>query len=89
MLRKKPPGKLLSNTAHQVEREYRIIHALEKTEVPVPKTYALCTDINVIGTPFYIMEFLDGRIIEDASMPGVSPQERNALFVYSIRQLHN
>ena len=79
VLRKKPPGKLLSKTAHQVEREYKIIHALEKTDVPVPKTYALCTDSDVIGTSFYIMEFLDGRIIEDASMPGVSPQERKAL----------
>ncbi|CAF9910258.1 MAG: hypothetical protein GOMPHAMPRED_007022 [Gomphillus americanus] len=87
VLRKKPPGKLLSKTAHQVEREYKIIHALEKTDVPVPKTYALCTDGNVIGTSFYIMEFLDGRIIEDASMPGVSPQERNALWQEAILTL--
>ncbi|KAL8944759.1 MAG: hypothetical protein Q9211_000475 [Gyalolechia sp. 1 TL-2023] len=69
VLRKKPPGKLLSKTAHQVEREYRIIHALDKTDVPVPKTYCLCEDATVIGTPFYVMEFLDGRIFEDASFP--------------------
>jgi hypothetical protein len=54
VLRKKPPGKLLSKTAHRVEREYRIIHALEKTDVPVPKAYCLCTDDGVIGTPFFV-----------------------------------
>ncbi|KAH0563427.1 hypothetical protein GP486_002002 [Trichoglossum hirsutum] len=54
VLRKKPPGKLLSKTAHRVEREYRIIHALEKTNVPVPKAYCLCTDDSVIGTPFFV-----------------------------------
>lgn len=79
MLRKKPPGKLLSKTAHQVEREYRIIHALEKTDVPVPKTYILCEDEAVVGTPFYIMEFLDGRIIEDAAMPGARERERSQM----------
>jgi aminoglycoside phosphotransferase (APT) family kinase protein len=81
VMRKKPPGQLLSKTAHQVEREYRIIHSLEKTDVPVPKAYCLCEDSNIIGTPFYIMEFLDGRIFEDASFPNVSPEERTALCV--------
>jgi len=80
-MRKKPPGKLLSKTAHQVEREYRIIHALENTDVPVPKAYCLCEDPSVVGTPFYIMEFLDGRIIIDASLPDVSPEERNEMCV--------
>lgn len=80
-MRKKPPGKLLSKTAHQVEREYRVIHALEKTDVPVPKTYCLCEDESVAGTPFYIMEFLDGRIIIDASIPNVSPAERSEMYV--------
>lgn len=83
-MRKKPPGKLLSKTAHQVEREYRIIHALEKTGVPVPKAYGLCEDSAVIGTPFYIMEFLDGRIFEDASIPDVKPEERREMCV-SVR----
>ncbi|KAL9121128.1 MAG: hypothetical protein Q9187_002310 [Circinaria calcarea] len=86
-MRKKPPGKLLSKTAHQVEREYRIIHALEKTDVPVPKAYALCEDVRVVGTPFYIMEFLDGRIFEDASFPGVSPEERREMWYDAIRTL--
>lgn len=82
-MRKKPPGRLLSKTAHQVEREYRIIHALEKTDVPVPKAFALCEDSNVIGTPFYIMEFLDGRIFEDAGFPGVTKEDREEMYVLS------
>ena len=80
-MRKKPPGKLVSKTAHQVEREYRIIHALEKTDVPVPKAYCLCEDEKVVGTPFYIMEFLDGRIIEDPTMPGVTRAERTEMLL--------
>lgn len=90
-MRKKPPGKLLSKTAHKVEREYRIIHALEKTDVPVPKAYCLCEDDAVVGTPFYIMEFLDGRIIEDAAMPGMEASERSALWhaaVDTLAKLH-
>lgn len=79
VLRKKPPGKLLSKTAHQVEREFRIIRALEDTDVPVPKAYCLCDDSSVIETPFYIMEFLDGRIFEDASLPGLSADERREM----------
>jgi aminoglycoside phosphotransferase (APT) family kinase protein len=79
VMRKKPPGKLLSKTAHQVEREYRIIHSLEKTDVPVPKAFCLCEDDKVVGTPFYIMEFLDGRIFEDPAFPGVSEQDRREM----------
>lgn len=78
-MRKKPPGTLLSKTAHKVDREYRIIHALEKTDVPVPRALCLCQDTNVIGTDFYIMEFLDGRIFEDPAMPGVTPEERTKM----------
>lgn len=78
-MRKKPPGKLLSKTAHKVDREYRIIHALENTDVPVPKAYCLCKDESVIGTDFYIMEFLDGRIFEDPALPEVSPQDRTEM----------
>lgn len=79
MLRKKPPGQLLSKTAHAVEREYRVIKALEGTGVPAPKVYCLCTDRNVVGTEFYIMEYLDGRIFADPSIPGVTPQERTEM----------
>ena len=80
-MRKKPPGKLLSRTAHQVDREYRIIHALEHTDVPVPKAYCLCEDDSVVGTPFYIMEFLDGRMVTEPHFPGVGAEERRALLV--------
>jgi aminoglycoside phosphotransferase (APT) family kinase protein len=76
VLRKKPPGKLVSATAHQVEREYRVMHALRDSDVPVPKTYCLCEDSEVVGTPFYVMEFLDGRIFEDFAMPIVTEGER-------------
>jgi aminoglycoside phosphotransferase (APT) family kinase protein len=79
VMRKKPPGKLLSKTAHKVDREYRIIHALENTDVPVPKTYCLCEDDSVVGTAFYIMEFLDGRIITDAWIPDVSEEHRTLM----------
>jgi aminoglycoside phosphotransferase (APT) family kinase protein len=87
VLRKKPPGRLVSKTAHNVEREYRIIDALRNTDVPAPRAYVLCEDPAVIGTPFYIMEFLDGRIIEDPSIPGVSPQHRSAMWSDAIRTL--
>lgn len=79
-MRKKPPGKLLSATAHKVDREYRIIHALENTDVPVPKAYCLCQDAGVIETDFYIMEFLDGRIFEDPAFPNVSPEHRRLMY---------
>ncbi|KAL9088971.1 MAG: hypothetical protein Q9159_002774 [Coniocarpon cinnabarinum] len=87
VLRKKPPGKLLSKTAHRVDREYRILHALEPTDVAVPRTYCLCEDDKVIGTPFYIMEFCDGRIFEDPSLPGVDPQVRTAMWKDAIQTL--
>src|SRR5436190_10484671 len=80
VLRKKPPGKLLPS-AHQVDREYRVIKALsDHTDVPVPKPYALCRDQSVIGTDFYIMEFLPGRILADPMMPGISSSDRGKIF---------
>ncbi|KAL4941546.1 hypothetical protein BDV06DRAFT_236011 [Aspergillus oleicola] len=89
VLRKKPPGKLLSKTAHQVEREYRILHALCDTDVPVPKVYVLCEDETIIGTAFYIMEFLDGRVFTDPGMPGVSAFERGEMWRTAIKTLIN
>ena len=87
VLRKKPPGQLVSKTAHKVEREYRIIAALAATDVPVPKAYGLCEDGTVIGTPFYIMEFLDGRIFEDPIIPNVLPDQRRAIWADAVRTL--
>jgi aminoglycoside phosphotransferase (APT) family kinase protein len=80
VLRKKPPGKLLPS-AHAVDREYRAITALQDTDVPVPKSYLLCEDEAVIGTAFYIMEYVKGRIFRDAAISDAAdPAERSALF---------
>jgi aminoglycoside phosphotransferase (APT) family kinase protein len=79
VLRKKPPGKLLKS-AHQVDREYRIMKALAATDVPVPRMIALCEDESVIGTAFYVMAYLEGRIFRDPQMPGSSREERAAVY---------
>ena len=68
VLRRKPPGKLLPS-AHAVEREYRVITALGDSGVPVPRTYVLCEDESEVGTAFYIMEFVEGRIFWDSTLP--------------------
>lgn len=85
-LRKKPPGKLLPS-AHAVDREYRIISALQDTEVPVPRVHALCEDTDVIGTAFYVMEHVEGRIFWNVQLPDVSVQERSALYDEFVRVL--
>lgn len=87
VMRKKPPGKLLSKTAHQVDREYRIIDAMQSTDVPVPKAMCLCEDDSIVGTSFYIMSFLDGRIFSDPAMPDVSPADRTAMWKSAVETL--
>lgn len=79
VLRKKPPGKILGS-AHQVEREFKAMHALIGTDIPVPVMRTLCEDPDAIGTNFYVMDFLEGRVFRDGSLPGVAPQERAAIF---------
>ncbi|HJV86979.1 MAG TPA: phosphotransferase [Noviherbaspirillum sp.] len=79
VLRKKPAGQLLPS-AHAVEREYRVITALAGTGVPVARTYCLCEDSTVIGTPFYIMEYVDGRVLWDPTLPGMGKAERAAVY---------
>jgi aminoglycoside phosphotransferase (APT) family kinase protein len=79
VLRRKPPGKLLPS-AHAVDREYRVITALGSTDVPVPRTYALCEDPGVVGTPFYVMECVHGRVFADPRMPGADPAERARVY---------
>lgn len=86
VLRKKPPGTLLPS-AHAVEREYRVISALKDTAVPVPRVYAACDDATVIGTPFYVMEHVEGRILWDVRLPGVAPEERAAIYEELVRVL--
>ncbi|MGB1562610.1 MAG: phosphotransferase [Sinimarinibacterium flocculans] len=81
VLRRKPPGKLLAS-AHAVDREYTVITALAKTDVPVARTYCLCEDDSVIGTAFYVMEHVEGRILWDPALPGdgYTPAVRCAMF---------
>ena len=79
VLRKKPPGTLLAS-AHQVDREFRVMQALGGIGFPVPKVRAYCDDAAVIGTAFYLMDFLEGRIFRDARLPGMAPAERAAIY---------
>ena len=79
MLRKKPPGELLAS-AHAIDREYRVLKALADTDVPVPQVLHYCEDEELLGTPFYVMEFLQGRLFMDQSLPGLQPAERRAIY---------
>jgi aminoglycoside phosphotransferase (APT) family kinase protein len=80
VLRKKPAGELLPS-AHAVDREYRIMKALADTDVPVPRMVLYEPDSGIIGTPFYIMEKLEGRVFPEYALPGVSPAERRAMYL--------
>lgn len=77
VLRRKPPGKLLPS-AHAIDREYRVMSALAGTAVPVARMHALCEDDAVIGTAFYVMEYVEGRILWDPTLPGMTPSQRAA-----------
>ena len=91
VLRRKPPGKLLPS-AHAVDREFRVIHALYPTGFPVAKPHVLCEDALVIGTPFYVMDFVAGRVLWDQSLPGMTKTERAAIWDELnrvIAQLHS
>jgi aminoglycoside phosphotransferase (APT) family kinase protein len=79
VLRRKPPGKLLPS-AHAIEREYRVITALAPSDVPVARAHCLCEDDAVVGTAFYVMEFVAGRIFWDPRLPGLMREERRAIF---------
>jgi aminoglycoside phosphotransferase (APT) family kinase protein len=79
VLRKKPPGKLVAS-AHQVDREFRVISALATTDVPVAPAHLLCADESVIGQMFYLMDAVEGRILVDPAMPDQTPAERAAIF---------
>jgi aminoglycoside phosphotransferase (APT) family kinase protein len=78
-LRRKPPGKLLPS-AHAVDREFRVISALHKVNFPVAKPLVLCEDEGVIGTAFYVMDCVEGRVLWDQSLPGMSRSERFAIW---------
>lgn len=78
VLRKKPPGQLLPS-AHAVEREYRIQQALARSDVPVARMVAFHADSDIVGTPFYVMERVEGRVFGDCALPGTTPVDRRAM----------
>lgn len=86
VMRKKPPGELLPS-AHAVDREYRVMSALADTEVPVPETYLFCADESIIGTPFFVMERVPGRVLIDPLLPNLRPADRRALYEHFVEVL--
>jgi aminoglycoside phosphotransferase (APT) family kinase protein len=89
-LRKQPDGEILPS-AHAVDREYRVMAALGDTEVPVPRMVRLCEDVALIGTKFYLMDWVDGRVTNDSAMPGFTQAERGAVYADAAKvlaQLH-
>ena len=79
VLRRKPAGKLLKS-AHAVDREFKVLSALIESDVPVAKAYHLCEDDSVIGSMFYVMEYIDGRVMWDPSLPGETNTSRAAIY---------
>ncbi|PTW54359.1 aminoglycoside phosphotransferase (APT) family kinase protein [Breoghania corrubedonensis] len=91
VLRKKPPGSLLPK-AHAVDREHRIMSALADTRVPVPRMRAYCDDREVIGVEFFLMEYVEGRVVSDPGMSGIQPAQRREIafaLVDTLACLHN
>ncbi|MBM09770.1 MAG: phosphotransferase family protein [Magnetovibrio sp.] len=86
VLRKKPPGDLLPS-AHAIDREYRIMSALKNSDVPVPTTFLFCDDTSIIGTEFFLMEMIKGRVFHDPGLPTLSPKNRAIFFEDFIRIL--
>src|SRR5499427_224894 len=79
VLRRKPPGKLLPS-AHAVDREFRVISALYRQNFPVPEPVVYCDDADVVGTPFFVMGYVDGRIFWEPHLPASNPTERAAIY---------
>lgn len=86
VLRKKPPGQLLKS-AHAVDREYRVMKGLETTDVPVPRMLHLCEDDAVLGTDFFLMEFVDGKVFWDPALPELEKPQRTKLYDEQNRAL--
>jgi aminoglycoside phosphotransferase (APT) family kinase protein len=80
VLRKQPPGPVLPS-AHAVDREHRVMAALADSAVPVPRMLAFCDDRSVVGTPFYLMARIEGRVFSDCALPGVAPADRRAMYL--------
>jgi aminoglycoside phosphotransferase (APT) family kinase protein len=77
---RKQPANVLMPSAHAVDREYRVLEALRNSAVPIPEPYRYCADREVIGTPFYLMEWLDGRVYHEFATPGLERAERAQLY---------
>ena len=91
VMRRKPPGKLLKS-AHAVDREYRVISALYAADFPVPRPHVLCEDEEIVGTIFFIMEYVEGRIFWELDLPDSDPGERSEIYEHAnqtIADLHN
>ena len=86
VLRRKPPGQLLKS-AHAVEREFRVMQALANSAVPVPATFHLCEDESIIGSVFFIMQYIKGRIYWDPALPELSKPQRQATYMEMCRTL--
>jgi aminoglycoside phosphotransferase (APT) family kinase protein len=86
VLRKKPPGQLLKS-AHAVDREYRVMKGLQNTGVPVPRMLHLCEDESVLGTAFFVMEFVDGTVFWDPALPELSKERRTNVYDWENRAL--
>jgi aminoglycoside phosphotransferase (APT) family kinase protein len=86
VLRRKPTGQTLA-TAHAIDREFRVISALHPLGLPVAKPLLLCEDPDPIGAPFYLMEFVDGRIFWDPRLPELSPDERRSVYIEMVEVL--
>ncbi len=90
VLRKQPPGELLPS-AHRVDREYRVMSGLKGTGVPVPVMHHLCRDKEIIGTDFFVMEKIEGRVFHDPRLPGLDPAQRTAIydqFIDTLAEMH-
>ncbi|MBI1393729.1 MAG: phosphotransferase [Alphaproteobacteria bacterium] len=90
VLRRKPPGDLLPS-AHAVDREYKVMTALGRQGFPVPKTHLLCEDQSVVGTTFFVMDFVEGRIFWDSGLPSVNKEDRRPLYrglIDTLADLH-
>lgn len=86
VMRRKPPGKLLPS-AHAVDREFRVISALYPTGFPVARPFGLCLDESVVGTMFYVMDMVEGRILWDQTLPTYAPADRHAIHMAALKTL--
>jgi aminoglycoside phosphotransferase (APT) family kinase protein len=88
---RKQPNNVLAPSAHAIDREYRVLEALRDTSVPAPKPIRYCVDREILGTPFYLMEWLDGRVFHDFATPGIGREERTEIYramCATLAQIH-